>query len=827
MVVLIVLVVSVGHYNVSKISRESTDNFSNRLQLQELGRKIRFYIFEAHKDLDAFLLDPTRSEHKQQIHQALDAAIAYSDDLKSHPWIQRRNGEQALYGLSEQLIGLKAHIDELIQTRIDPTRQYPSLALGNRTMRPSRRNITNAFSIIFNELSEEANANPRQSVYVEVVEARHLWEQMLSNFRLYLANRVGSFNEEVLPVQESAVDTMYQQLQDRLQTLAQLDEQGKLGFQSSAALVDLHNNLNAWYEGFTGVKVIHQSDNWRADTKFIKEKIEPLLENISASLVLLDKDIDKSAKEDLNTLTNVANLQTNILYLIAAFGLVFIALSAFSLQRLIFRPIETVARALKAEAFGKDGEVLPSVRSRETQNLIDAFAEMRKQVRLRQSELQHQALHDSLTNLPNRTLLHDRVDHAIHIARREHKAFVLLMMDLDHFKEVNDTLGHHVGDRLLIEVGKVLKKSLREIDTVARLGGDEFAILLPDTNAEQAVPLAKKITDALEKGFHIDELNLFVKSSTGIAEYPTHGKDVATLLQRADVAMYVAKRNKYGVAVYDPKDDEYSIGRLSLMSDLRDAIDHDKLTLHYQPMFNMHTGTVVGTEALLRWEHPDYGAIPPDQIVTLAEQTGLIDNLSKWVLKSAIAQCSRWRDHGFELNVAVNLSVFNLKDPELITRIADLLRRENFPKESLILEITESAMMANPAQAVETLSKLDAMGVKLAIDDFGTGFSSLAYLKQLPVDELKIDKSFIIDMHKDENDEVIVRSTIELAHNLGLNVVAEGVENAATYRLLQQFGCDAAQGYFLSPPLKVAHLEKWLAQDADVLCQEIKKIQNF
>jgi len=827
MAMLVIIVALAGHRHASVINADSATNLNTRHQMQQYGYNIRVSLFEGYKNLDAFLLDPTRAEIKDKIHNAIKTAIRHSAQLKANPWIKEHNHENVVEQLRENLSTLNRDIDELIQTRTESTLQYPSLALGNRILRPSRMNIINDFSVILNEMKEDNTAKDDFAVYQAVMETRHLWSQMLSNFRLYLANRVGSFNESALPEQEAAVDTMHDQLTLQLNTLEKFAGQNRLGFQGSAAFEDLKANLNKWYDGFTQVKRIHHSANWRADTAFIKDRIEPRVENISHLLDLLDKEIEDSAKLDLQTLTSVTSLQSNILFLIAGFGLAFLGLSVISMQRLIFKPIETVARALKAEAFGKDGVVLPTVRSKETQNLIDAFAEMRKQVHMRQSELVHQALHDGLTNLPNRTLLYDRVDHAIHLARREHKHFCLLMMDLDRFKEVNDTLGHHVGDHLLVEVGRRLFKTLREIDTVARLGGDEFAILLPNTEIELARTTAQKILAALGVVFRVDELNLYVNASIGIADYPDHGTDVSTLLQRADVAMYVAKRNKSGVVVYDKKDDEYSVGRLSLMSDLRQAIEKDVLALHYQPKFDMYTGKVIGAEALLRWDHPTYGAIPPDQIVVLSEQTGLIDSLSYWVLAKAIAQCSKWRSQGLEFSIAVNLSVHNLKDAELVAYIEKQLTRYGLPYPSLMLEITESAMMANPLKAVETLSQLDAMGVRLAIDDFGTGFSSLAYLKQLPVNELKIDKSFVMDLVNDESDEMIVRSTIELAHNMGLNVVAEGVECSATYRKLQEFGCDMAQGYFLSPPLKVSHLEKWLHHDADLLTQEIKKIQNF
>jgi predicted signal transduction protein with EAL and GGDEF domain len=367
-----------------------------------------------------------------------------------------------------------------------------------------------------------------------------------------------------------------------------------------------------------------------------------------------------------------------------------------------------------------------------------------------------------------------------------------------------------VGDRLLIEVGQRFSTQLREVDAVARLGGDEFAILLSNTNAEHATLTAHKIRHALEQGFSIEGLSLYVGASIGVAVYPEHGDSVNTLLQRADVAMYVAKRNHLGVSAYDIEQDEHSIGRLAIMNDLRDALQNDELYLQFQPQLDLGNESCVGVEALLRWNHGKYGQIPPDQIVGMAERTDLINPLAYWVIDHALRQCAQWRQQKQTLTVAVNLSVLNLQDNQLMDQVEASLQRHELPPGALILEITESAMMANPASAMENLSKLADMGVQLAIDDFGTGFSSLTYLKDLPVVELKLDKSFITHLRPGDDDEVIVRSTIDLGHNLGLRIVAEGVETIEASDLLKEFGCDFVQGYYFSRPLDVSQLEDWL-----------------
>ncbi len=423
--------------------------------------------------------------------------------------------------------------------------------------------------------------------------------------------------------------------------------------------------------------------------------------------------------------------------------------------------------------------------------------------------IEHQALHDALTDLPNRTLLSDRLRQAVLRGQRGGEQFALLVMDLDRFKEINDTLGHHYGDLILQQVAFRLKEGLRESDTVARLGGDEFAVLLPMSDEAHAVQIAEKLLRALEVPFVLEGQSLHVGVSIGIALYPRHGEDEIALLRLADVAMYVAKRTTRGYAVYDPKKDEHNPRALALLGELRAAIDQDELALYYQPKIDMRTETVNGVEALIRWEHPEHGTMSPDDFMPLAEQTGLIRPITLWVLRSAVRQLSQWSQAGLDLEMAVNLSVRNLQDARFPERVAKVIQSLGGDPHRLWLEITETAIMLDPQRAREVLSELDSMNLRLAIDDFGTGYSSLAYLRRLPVREVKIDKSFIEAMMDNENDETIVRAIIDLGHNVGLNVVAEGVENARTYQRLRELGCDIAQGFYISAPLPAAELTRW------------------
>jgi diguanylate cyclase (GGDEF)-like protein len=431
-----------------------------------------------------------------------------------------------------------------------------------------------------------------------------------------------------------------------------------------------------------------------------------------------------------------------------------------------------------------------------------------------QRRLVRLALEDPLTGLPNRELFADRVDQAIRTADRELRPVALLLLDLDRFKDVNDTLGHHHGDQLLCEVGERLRGALREADTVARLGGDEFAVLAPGATAEGAAWVADKLRAALQQPLSVDGVALDLDASIGIALYPDHGDDAAQLLQHADVAMYVAKQAHVGFMVYDPAVDRHSPRRLALLGGLRRALDRGELVLHYQPKADLRTGQVLGVEALVRWQHPDHGLLGAGEFIPLAERTGLIHPLTRWVLDAALGQAAAWQRAGHRLSVAVNVSTRCLLDPAFSDQVRDQLAAWQVPPHLLVLELTESAVMADPARALEVLGRLHALGVGLSVDDFGTGYSSMAYLKELPVDELKIDRSFVGQMATSQSDAVIVRSTIDLGHNLGLRVVAEGVETQHAWEQLTALGCDTAQGYYLGRPVPAEELEAQLGQPA-------------
>jgi diguanylate cyclase (GGDEF)-like protein len=413
------------------------------------------------------------------------------------------------------------------------------------------------------------------------------------------------------------------------------------------------------------------------------------------------------------------------------------------------------------------------------------------------------SLTDDLTGLDNRRSFSAEVDAAI----ADERPFALLMIDLDQFKELNDTLGHHLGDELLRCVGPRLTSVIRDGDVVARLGGDEFGVLVRGAGAEEATVTATRLRTALARPFALAGISLHVGASVGIAVFPEHAEDAGTLLRHADVAMYEAKRGRTGHEIYKSKDDHHSRDRLALAGEVRRALAQDELALHYQPVADLATGELVGVEALVRWRHPDRGLLAPGAFLPAIEHTEVMREVSHRVLAMAICQASAWFRTDRNWRVAVNLSATDLLDRSLVDDVSALLRRYGTPARRITLEVTESILMTDPARAMEVLAELRGLGVHVALDDFGTGWSSLTHLQRMPVDEIKIDRSFVAAMATDAGSAAIVSSTVDLAHALGLRVVAEGIEDEATWTRLRTVGCDAAQGYYLSKPLAPGELE--------------------
>ncbi|MGN6529671.1 MAG: putative bifunctional diguanylate cyclase/phosphodiesterase [Burkholderiaceae bacterium] len=485
-------------------------------------------------------------------------------------------------------------------------------------------------------------------------------------------------------------------------------------------------------------------------------------------------------------------------------------LCAVMITRSITRPLAQTVALAREIADGKLDSPMPQAGRDEVGGLIKAIGEMRDSLAQREARIVDLAFRDPLTGLANRTLFNDRLDQAVGTATRTGHAMSVLLIDLDRFKEVNDVLGHPVGDELLNQVsGRLTRELRRTTDTVARIGGDEFAVLLPAQGREGAVLLARQLLAALDMPVTIEGQTVDVSGSIGIATFPEDGATTTELMAHADSAMYVAKQASSGYAAFDQRMARTGEHGLSLLSDLRRAVDENQFYLQFQPKVSLADRSCLSAEVLIRWRHPTRGFVPPDQFIPFAERTGAIKSITRWVLARGLAQLAQWRAQGLEMSLNINVSTRDLVGQDLPALVKAQLLAEGVAARHLCLEVTESAIMEDPAHALASLQALHDMGVRLSIDDFGTGYSSLAYLKKLPVQELKIDRSFVMNLDRDDDDINIVRSTIDMAHHMGLQVTAEGVETESVAGKLRSLGCDDAQGYLFSRPLNAEDFVAW------------------
>jgi diguanylate cyclase len=504
------------------------------------------------------------------------------------------------------------------------------------------------------------------------------------------------------------------------------------------------------------------------------------------------------------------NLKIGLLVL-TLLGIVVAVAGTIFMAKRITGPLRLLGETAKRLGAGDYQGQIEIRRDDEIGDLSKAFARMRDGISQREHEIRRLAYWDTLTDLPNRAQFASLLNDAIGEARDGNRSCHVLMMDLDRFKNVNDVMGHSFGDALLRQVAGRLQSQIDgEPYKIARLGGDEFALLMPGTTINEARAVADRILKSLERPIALEDQNVDLGAGIGIAGYPAHGSDAEALLSHAEVAMYAAKTGGNEAVVYDPAIDKSSQQSLSLLSELRRAAEENQFRMYVQPKVNLATGKVVGLEALVRWVHPERGMVFPDHFIPFAEQTGFIRTITRWILERAAELGAELAARDIALRISVNLSTRDLLDQELPAKFADVLERHKLQPAAFCLEITESAIMDDPVRAQQTLEGLHAMGVDLSIDDFGTGYSSLAYLKRLPVQELKIDKSFVLKMERDADDAKIVRSTIDLGHNMGLKVVAEGLENLAVWELLAKMGCDQGQGYYISKPMPAEQLAGWL-----------------
>jgi len=746
--------------------------------------------------------DTQQDEIREHLRRALSgtAALVSTPALADTPWQGR------VAGLQSQLLDLQQSLERFIELHRDPNWIYPALPFINDTLLQSHTGFEQELTLALEETAAALQQPGQVAVYRQLTELRDLWRRMILNFRAVMIRFAGLPDTDPSS-EEQNIELIFGVITDKLQHLRDNPEALAYGLQTEVSLEAMQEHAETWHRDFQRVKALRNNGQWRGDISYIEQQLRPRQRRVEQTMDNLSRDLRRWSAGTTQAVSQAASRINLALWLMSALGLLVIVALYFVLDHSVLRPIARVANALAAAARGQASISLPPQRNHEVATLVGAFEHMNRLIQGRQQSLEFQALHDVLTGLPNRALLADRLHQGLACSNRDNTPLALLLLDLDRFKEINDSLGHQVGDQVLQAVARRLQPLLRDTDTVARLGGDEFALVAPGMQRDQAVALARRITAVLGAAYQSDDYTLYSGASIGIVTAPDDGTDPETLLRHADCAMYAAKHDNLDHAFFDPQQDRELAETMTLLTQLREALDKRRgLKLYYQPKAAIGSGAIVGAEALLRWRTPDGDWVAPERIVRIAENANLIHELTSWVLERAISDCASARQAGLTMDIAVNLSARDLQDAGLPERVAEILQRHDVPASQLTLEITENAVLASPERARQVLVQLAALGITLSIDDFGTGFSSLAHLKLLPVHELKIDKSFVLNMRHNDSDAVIVRSTIDLGHNLSLRVVAEGVEDNHTRELLRARHCDLIQGFLISRPVPLPEM---------------------
>ncbi|VAW94852.1 diguanylate cyclase/phosphodiesterase (GGDEF & EAL domains) with PAS/PAC sensor(s) [hydrothermal vent metagenome] len=812
LVLVIILTIAISENRIQSTANLLTNSIAQRLEVSEIVETLHLDLAKANRAVDLYMISPNK-DSRDIMNKSFTSIRSYLSKLKNHYWITTNLLPHSIIDFDKLIQNLEREISQLLKIRTNANEMYPAFTIANHTMLNANKSIITLLSSAILEKINEKKIGSKQ--YLLLISLRDQWRRLINDYRVYLINRLGSLFEKDLPNQENNIKINYTQVKLLINKLTNQKTDSPIGLATEVLIENISTLSKQWYSDYKKVLKINTSTNWRTDIPVLTNKIYPMFKQANYDLEYISRKLHENSKMDIEIQKKSMSSVSYYLLTLAVFVTSLIILATLFLYRNILHPIEILSENLKLEAQGKPTEKITNIKTTEMKRIIDSFNEMQYQVHSRQIALEHMAMHDALTSLPNRALLMDRLNHAILNSKRNNTSIALLLLDLDRFKEINDTLGHAAGDILLCSVAERLKNCLRDSDTVARLGGDEFAIVLPNISDSGVNHITKKLVSTLDKVYHIEEHNLYVRMSIGIANFPIHGEDSSSLMQHADIAMYQSKRTNTNITTYDPEKDIQNIEKLSLLTDLKTALINNEMLLHYLPISSLETMKIIGFEALIRWQHPIYGMIQPNNFISIAEQTGIIKNISRWVIKQAIAQCKIWQNLGEDIYVTINLSVWDLQDPSLEAYIKSVLSEYSLPANKLVLEITESAMMADSERAKQVLIKLHDMGLDITIDDYGTGFSSMAYLKQLPVDTLKIDKSFVTNMDTDENNETIVRSSIELAHNLGLLVLAEGVESNRIKDLLLELKCDKIQGYVVNKAITKESATKLLKQGKD------------
>jgi len=792
----IILVIIVNQY-ITDTNQALFDGIERRLPVSLIKENLSSNVKLASRDLDLYLFEPSEI-HQTRFDQHIEYALVNVEALSKHEWVSRNRLNNNIENIDITLQTLHKNATQLMLLRLDASKMYPVLQQANSPMIDANESITTSLTrAIAEQRTEDEFSGELMSL---LVDTRDNWRRVITAYRLYIVNRMGSLFVDALNAQVESINHIYHATLDNINKLNKMSKEADLGLETLESIESIRGQASRWYFGFDKIVKIKTTNNWRSDVDVVINEVYPLLDEIYKQLNIVDKKLYQSSASDVKFQQQSKDNLSYALWVLSVFIFLIIISVYIVLDRALLKPIASISHILRTNSGGELGNLLPSVKGTEIGEFVNAFDYMQKQVKSRQEELVYTATHDALTLLPNRSLLSEKLDKLINTSNKSKNAFALMILDLDRFKEVNDTLGHMFGDRLLCQVADRLTELVRKSDFVARLGGDEFAIIINEVDTGKIEHIAKIICNGLEEVYTIDDHNLYLGASVGISLYPQHGSSGVALMKHADIAMYNAKNTNINFDVYESQKSEPNVHKLSLLSDLRIAIDKNELFIELQPIYSASENRILGFESLLRWNHPQLSIIYPDAFIQAAEQTGIIRNITHWVIERALQTCKSWEPYSNKMYISVNVTAWDLHE-NIVDVIDGLLIKYELQPNNLVLELTERSVMTESTKVQHTLDKLSKMGVKFAMDDFGTGFSSMTYLQKLPIKLLKIDRSFVMYMSDQNSDASIVRSIIDLAHNLGLGVIAEGVETKEALDKLIELDCDGLQGNLLSSPV--------------------------
>ena len=780
--------------------------------------------------LQRFIIFPS-DKNQSAVQRAFTLQQTAIRRLRASAWVaDDPTFDELISGLAHDTQQLSTDVDELIRVRLDQQEWFPATSIMQERMLPRSVELSTNLELAIKEVFETLDQPGNIELYTLLIETRYTWLRLISEFRLYVANRLGVFTAEAESGMESRrqnIEVYAQHVDDLLASIARQESERNIELLTAQSFTTMREWQDEWRTGYREVVEVLNSSRWRQDLMLLQDTVAPRLTQIRQRLSTLQLELGIASAKDITTLSKLAQLLSRLIVTLAVVGALVVMAGYLVFHRALLKPIAQVASALEAEAQGMELGRVPDASVEEILQLSRAFEQMREQVHTRQARLDHMAHHDALTGLPNRVLLRDRLAQALARCQRSGMLVGLMFLDLDRFKQINDSLGHDIGDQLLREAARRLGASTRASDTVARLGGDEFAIVVESvSNADQVSGLAHKVRDAFVRPFLLEGRELHVSTSIGIAVGPEDGTSVDALLKNADIAMYHAKeggRNRYEFFSADMS--ARVAARLALETELRWAVERQEFRVHYQPIIDMHSGAIVSAEALLRWQHPLRGLLKPAEFLPILEETGLIEPVTRWLLQEVGRQRQVCQQAGFDdLKLAVNLSGTLFRRQVIFELVEPLLRGNDQGVIDLVVEVTEDTLIEDLQAARATLQNLKGLGIQIALDDFGTRQSSLSHLRRSPIDIVKIDGDFVRDVATDIADAELVAAIIAMARSLRIKVVAEGVETTAQLQFLTLHDCDAIQGYLVSKPLSPEDLLGFLTRNEGYWTGALRRI---